>query len=326
MGVNKKFILKISLIAIITVAGFWFVFKKSVKKEIVYQKKSELAEKRNEFLNKDTDNDGLKDWEENLYGTDLDNKDTDNDKTSDFEEIKLNRNPLKPFPNDNLPKNIYANATSSETPTLTQKIGREFLTQYFSVKGDEKLTQTERLNLINSLLTNINSDTGRIKYEIGDISVSNDNSEIKIKNYINGFARTIKPIELIQENELQILAKILSNEEEELSDKIKSLKTSRLIYEKTVRDLTSLSVPSNYKYIHLDFLNFFNNTAISVSKLEMVYEDPAKSMIGLKEYAAEAEKITTIFKTFKNQTIKDRIIFSEKEDGYILSKDYFSKI
>jgi len=322
--VNKKFILKTAIAALIIIAIFWILFRQPVKKEYSYEKRFNRAEQRNELLNKDTDNDGLKDWEEILWKTDPNNPDTDHDGTIDNEEIKLNRNPLKPWPNDSLPKD--ENATTTRPETLTQKIGREFLTQYFKTKGDINLTDAEQLNIINSLLLNLNSDTGKIKYELNDISISSDNSETKIKNYINGFARAIKPLQLIQQNELEIFKEILKDEENEQLDKIKQLKADRLLYEKTIRDLTLLSAPLNYKYIHLDFLNFFNNTAGAVLKMEMIYDDPAKAVIGVKTYSAEAEKTAILFKNFKDQTIKDKMQFSPNEDGYILVRDYFSKI
>ena len=49
----------------------------------------------------DSDNDGLKDWEENLYKTDPWNPDTDGDGYLDGEEINSGHNPLVKGPNDN---------------------------------------------------------------------------------------------------------------------------------------------------------------------------------------------------------------------------------
>jgi len=50
----------------------------------------------------DSDNDGLKDWEEKLWGTDPNNPDTDGDGVKDGEELKQGRDPLKPGPDDKL--------------------------------------------------------------------------------------------------------------------------------------------------------------------------------------------------------------------------------
>lgn len=71
-------------------------FKKSddLKKlhtRIVESKKSEAIKK---ISDNDTDGDGLKDWQEILYKTDIDVVDTDGDGKSDYEEIILGWDPL----------------------------------------------------------------------------------------------------------------------------------------------------------------------------------------------------------------------------------------
>src|SRR5688572_24074343 len=70
----------------------------------------------------DSDNDGLKDWEEILWQTDSNNKDTDSDGTSDGEEVKANRNPAKEFPNDQLSASFSDIVTTKVLPNqkLTQ--------------------------------------------------------------------------------------------------------------------------------------------------------------------------------------------------------------
>ena len=52
---------------------------------------------------KDTDQDGLKDWEEALWKTNPKNPDTDGDGTSDGEEVNSGRDPNKKGPDDLLP-------------------------------------------------------------------------------------------------------------------------------------------------------------------------------------------------------------------------------
>jgi hypothetical protein len=53
-----------------------------------------------ESQNKDTDNDGIKDWEEDLLKTDPTNPDTDNDGFLDGEEMNSGHNPLVKSPGD----------------------------------------------------------------------------------------------------------------------------------------------------------------------------------------------------------------------------------
>lgn len=64
----------------------------------------------------DTDNDGLEDWEEALWGTDAALADTDADGTPDGTEVREGRNPKKAGPND---------AVTEEIRTLPQTVAAE---------------------------------------------------------------------------------------------------------------------------------------------------------------------------------------------------------
>jgi hypothetical protein len=90
------------------------------------------------LLTKDTDGDGLKDWEEELWGTNAADPDTDKDGTKDEEEIRLGRNPLVAGPNDPLDKSVLEEKTTvgkDDGPeTETDRVARGFLKTYLEVK------------------------------------------------------------------------------------------------------------------------------------------------------------------------------------------------
>ncbi len=67
----------------------------------------------------DSDYDGLKDWEEDLYGTDPYNSDTDDDGYLDGEEVASGYDPLKKAPNDKIVKN---QKDRPESGNLTQML------------------------------------------------------------------------------------------------------------------------------------------------------------------------------------------------------------
>ena len=51
---------------------------------------------------KDTDGDGLPDWQEEIWGSDKNNPDTDGDGTTDGKEVNENRNPTVAGPDDKI--------------------------------------------------------------------------------------------------------------------------------------------------------------------------------------------------------------------------------
>jgi len=82
----------------------------------------------------------LKDWEENLWGTDPNNPDTDGDGTSDGKEVSEGRNPLIAGPND-LIKDTIKNNNNNNYQNLneTEKLSRDFFNGYLKLKKIMKL-------------------------------------------------------------------------------------------------------------------------------------------------------------------------------------------
>jgi len=91
----------------------------------------------------DSDNDGLVDWKENLYGTNPKLADTDGDGTNDVEEIALNRDPLKANtapkgqePNDKIdPAKIEESQRAIEeyqSLNATEKMSRDLMSDIFA--------------------------------------------------------------------------------------------------------------------------------------------------------------------------------------------------
>lgn len=86
----------------------------SLAKQIVKPKATRIAEEQKNTLaiaEDDADQDGLPDWEEKLWGTDVNSSDTDGDGTSDGEEVKLGQNPDGKENTTNFEKIIEANQT-----------------------------------------------------------------------------------------------------------------------------------------------------------------------------------------------------------------------
>ena len=88
-----------------------------------------------ETLKRDSDQDGLKDWEEAIFHTDPQAADTDTDTTQDGEEVRLGRDPLKQNssrdpekPNDltatSTPLAAQPQADASQSANLTQIIAQ----------------------------------------------------------------------------------------------------------------------------------------------------------------------------------------------------------
>ncbi len=169
---SKKFVTALAIaIAVVLIAIIFNYWKPSITK----YKNNNLATDTNasaSIINTDSDNDGLPDWKEALYGTNLQKEDTDEDGTNDAEEIAEIRDPLKANtalagqePNDKIDPAIIEN-------------NKKILEDY------EKLSETDKFS--RDLVSNIIASqpvSGAMDQNTMNSIVAQALAEIPEKNY-----------------------------------------------------------------------------------------------------------------------------------------------
>ena len=131
---SKKVAIALAIFVII-VGGAFLATK--TKSRISYQNEEIVATAQSEKLNKDSDGDGLKDWEEELWRTDPNKPDTNGDGINDFEEIRMGINPIGTSTTDMLSTTTLAtkvNPSIESDLTDTDKFSRELFAKYVGEK------------------------------------------------------------------------------------------------------------------------------------------------------------------------------------------------
>jgi len=277
----------------------------------------------------DSDSDGLKDWEEELWGTDPQNPDTDSDGTTDGEEINANRDPKKAGPDDalakkakvDIEKKIAAAEISGKTASLTEKIAEDIFAAYTEKKTQGLGTEDLAGEIPNFIADNL-ANTGRLEDEFSskDIKISKTGDETAIKSYINSIAKLSREAGAkIKENELITLTNSIN--QSNLSDnfeKFAEFEEISLAYKDLVSKMLLLETPADYAAIHISHLNSFNNLA----KVNLVFSqfmaDPASGLLAVNQYIKETERITDSLSAMGRRLDKDNISFGLEEEGFAL--------
>lgn len=175
----------------------------------------------------DTDGDGLKDWEEVLWGTDPEKSDTNGNGIKDAQEVEVLKRSqtLKQAPTaSNAFKN--SNTAPTQAPTLTDKMAQEMFAKYINLKQTGAVIDDTTVNQIAQGVLK-NNDNLEIKLQkftainLPNIATTEDSTTIKTygnevwnimmrntpKNValVNEYVTFTKAIQTQDENELKKL-------------------------------------------------------------------------------------------------------------------------
>ncbi len=301
---NKIIILLI--VAVLTVGGTFFfknfggeinfnpfAAKPTKSAETINPNAEQLAAAE---INKDSDNDGLKDWEEKLWKTDPHNPDTDKDGTLDGEEVKEGRDPAVAntaqaglASNDILKKetaikNILENSAGDDTNS-TDKLSQEFFTEYLSTKqSGGVMSDTDKTALIGQLVAKETSTASAFKkYTLSDLKALSDGSQEAIRTYGNTLGEIIITNSTTHlESELSILQTAITNQDKE---KLKDLDPIISRYQAVIDKSLATAVPPTAMTLHLNFINAVSGLLDSITKMKSVIDDPLVSLKGLNIYS-----------------------------------------
>ncbi|HOZ16472.1 MAG TPA: hypothetical protein PK234_02005 [Candidatus Portnoybacteria bacterium] len=272
----------------------------------------------------DSDNDGLKDWEENLYKTDPWNPDTDGDGYLDGEEINSGHNPLVKGPNDNqvfyplpvgdkynITNKIFADFSSVLNSYIEQKnqyaqdhpnikSPKEYLSQTSSETLTEMFTRAMSDNennwtiQVNAILEQL-PEIFNIEIIDNDIIITDDNSSKAINAYIQKLFSVIKSADfLLNETNLVLLKDSL------ISEDFAQIDGLILTNDETIALLLNYPVPSSIKNMHKQFLKLQITARNIFISLRSSAIDPMKALVAAKELENIDDLWTPFINNLKN--------------------------
>lgn len=271
------------------------------------------------LLTKDTDSDGLKDWEEELWGTDKANFDTDGDGTGDSEEIRNRRNPVVKGPNDPLDEASIETKTTlnknSGPETETDRLAREFFNTYVELKKEGVELTPENIEAISQKLFESAPELTSKTYTQSDIVISPDTSTEAIRTYGNTIGLIIGSAAATQENEIEVLDRAARDQD---PGAVASFDPIIAGYAKLLAELQAVPVPHGAEKGHLMMLESLDGIKTSIVKMRELFKNPVVVLPALKLHKESADKLIGAFRALDEYFIVHDVSFKESEGGYLI--------
>lgn len=278
----------------------------------------------------DTDGDGLRDWEEALWGTNPNDADSDGDGTRDKEEITAGRNPLIAGPDDVITmgitgktegESVEGTAQSSAVLPETERLAREAIATAFALKQKGTLDGASLENISASLLNSFTAEAARNEtYRLDQLSLNGDNSIEALKTYGNALAKLVLRYETQTiGNELAIVTQAMDSGDKEPLQKLLPLVS---VYENLSRDLAAMKVPSDAAELHLSLINNFSMIAKSIANMVKIVDDPLTGIIGIGQYRNGTDTLIQLGKETRIFFLVHRVVFGSNDAGRVFSGTY----
>ncbi len=276
---SKKFLIILGICLVVTI-GVSLLFRPSKKENFaglnttssipLSTENSSLAD----LVQRDTDSDGIADWEEALWGTDK-TKNASFDNIPDLQYIQNKKKDLK-----------IEQIKNDKVLTETDKFARQFFTAYSALKTSGEMDADAINQFSNNLGENIVDPNLVDKFSTNDIKISGtDDANTRRIYYLN----IKKYFETYEKNgignELEIVSSglaVYSN-----TGKTRSYEELNVIadaYQSFAKKVIDSFVPQSLVDYHLKIANSAYNTGISVRNMTKVVNDPIIGLSGVSQY------------------------------------------
>ncbi|MDP3772090.1 MAG: hypothetical protein Q8Q94_01785 [bacterium] len=272
-------------------------------------------------LQKDSDGDGLKDWEEVIFHTDPKNSDTDGDGTPDGEEIKQGRDPLKPGPDDRLATTTLA-ALADNAPGLkfsdnfTSAIAEQFGERVIipSLKNQDGTASIDKQKIgadladqVASAIVSLEREVQQAAVEGGAFIKSDNDSASALITYLQASSAATKEL-LLLEKKLETTIFTDALDKEDFSG-LQELDLYLIQFDQTVRDLKTIKVPPSLATLHLRYITLTIKQYEAVKKIRTAETDLIGALAGARIFLQAQDEAVVVVREFQQILKKRKIAF-----------------
>lgn len=241
-------------------------------------------EKVEDLISRDTDLDGVIDWQESLYGTDPTKADTDDDGVPDNIEIArmTGQNP------ENGELNL--NIDIQEDRTQTGQLSKELFSTLAALNQAGQVDQETIDKLSASLADKIQSSLVERVFTMADLKILKTDTVQDVKNYndkLNSIYAQYKAELIVPE----VLAKFIIDEDTVDDSALLELDIIIKQTNSVTSELIKVGVPKSLTSLHLDFLNKLVRFSENLSNLKFYDSDPILAMGSITQYETDVANL-----------------------------------
>lgn len=270
------------------------------------------------FSSRDTDNDGLPDWQEALYGTDPNNAYSFSAEMTDGEAASQGL--LEPkFRTDlsGLSGTIDVPGVDADANTVTGRFARDLFTNYMNSRSGTPSSAEVSRFMQQALADLAQKQRSARAYSLGNVRVEGSGPEA-LRSYAisaeEAFSRNTVDTE---QNELFYFTEAMQKGDKTAMNQVRAISRA---YKNIAAALIQTPVPSEAQTAHLNFANSLAYMGIVVENMANVEGDPLRGMLGMSEYRTAAEAMIRAYAELNTVFAGSGISIGQGSAGYFFLK------
>jgi len=243
------------------------------------------------YAAKDTDADGLPDWQEALYGTDPDDASSVQDGMNDGAAVAAGL--VKPkFESEEIPEAVDSSTLPGSPPaplSLTEKFSRVFLESYMNASGGQPMAAADQQALVSFLLRDFSAKASEDLKSSYTLSSVRQSTSVSTDTYVASVEQVMLAYQS-PDNAASPLA--LAQDYIEVGDESAKAKLDALarMYANKANALASVVAPVRFSAQHLQLLRSYDTLAKATNAVASYKEDPLLVLGALSLYQPAASE------------------------------------
>jgi hypothetical protein len=270
---------------------------------------------------KDSDGDGLPDWEEALYGTDPHKVDTFGYGMTDAQAVAAGKIvPKAATPVANTPAaastspDAVVPGTGPASGSLTEQFTQTFFAQYLSAHQGAPLSSSDMASFVASAIAQLQqSQSQQDAFTLGEVQVGGS-GPTAMRAYAIAAERAFALNTItLPKGELLYLSDAITKNDPTALDNVRKIANA---YTKIGAAFMKLPVPTELSAPHLALANAFAQMGVVTSELSALNRDPLLTSLALANYPGDATAMRNAFVHMASALQKAGVVFAPGEPGY----------
>lgn len=252
-----------------------------------------------DLVNKDSDIDGIPDWQEGLYGLDPNKKET-TPGTPDSSALEK----LRAMQGINTETTYGDSSMGTENLTQTEKFSRELFATVAALNQNGQVDQATIDALGNSLAEKVQNPIIRKIFLISDIKISINDDVNAINKYMDDLLNIHKKYPATKYTALNVLQEFTADEDNVDPSILKKLDPIIIQTNKIINAMIKTDVPKSISIFHLNIINSLERLSENLSDIKLFDTDPIVSFGAISQYNKNMITLESDTQNLKNAMLK----------------------